>query len=813
MANLRYAIRMLFKQRAFTAIAVLTLALGIGANTAIFTVVNAVLLRPLPFKNPDQLVTLSATDTRLGSSGPGDSVSYPNFVDWRAQNVVLSRLAVYTSNSLNLTDGQEAAHIQAAAVSADLFPMLGVPPELGRTFLAREDEPGTHVIVLSDKLWRTRFGSDPLILEKNITLDGNPYQVVGVMPPDFQFPIQQTPVEAWTSIASFRQRQNGAPSMAEERGNSFLSTVGRMKPGVRLEQAQANLDQIASALSKQYPDSNTYGGVRVVPFLTSVVGHVRPALFMLLGTAGCVLLVACVNVANLLVARSVSRQKEIGIRSALGAQRGDIIRQLLVESALLGGLGGLIGLLIAIWGVDSLAYLLPADLPRASQISPDGWVLGFTAVVSLLVGCLAGLVPAWRASHPDLVSSLNESGRGSSESGRGLRLRGFLVVVEIVLALVLLSGAGVLAQSFLRLREVKPGFNAGGIMTVRLALPDAGYGKPEQAAAFYSKLMERITTLPGVVSAAASWWLPLSGSEIELDVDSQEHPLPAAERPESQANSVTPDYFRTLHIPLLRGRMFTERDDIKSPRVVVVNETFARQFFPGQDPVGKRITPDGTAENEKPPIREIIGVVGDAKAISLTARAKPQLYFPHQQFAVAGMSLLIRTSNDPRAIVPGLRDAVASLDKNIPIFRPRSLDEYISLSVAQPRFNALLVGLFAGVALLLAAAGIFGVMSYSVTQRTQEIGIRLALGAQRLDVLRLIVRQGMRLVAYGLGAGLVVSIGLNRLLKGLLYGISATDFFTLSMVSLLLALVAFLACWLPARRASGIDPMVALREG
>ncbi len=812
MANLRYAIRMLFKQPGFTAIAVLTLALGIGANTAIFTVVNAVLLRPLPFKNPDQLVTLSMIDTR-GASDALDSVSYPNFVDWRAQNRVLSHLAVFTSNGLTLTDGREAVHLQALAVSSDLFPMLGVHPQLGRAFLPKEDEPGAHVVLLSHALWQRHFGSDPRIIEKNIILDGTPYQVVGVMPPDFQFPIERTPAEAWTSMAGFRQAQNGGPAMTEQRGNDFLFAVGRIRPGVRLEQAQANLDSIASALSKQYPDSNTYAGVKLVRFLASMVGPVRPALLMLLGTAGCVLLVACVNVANLLVARSVARQKEISIRSALGAQRGDIIRQLLVESALLGSLGGLIGLLIAIWGVDSLAYLLPANLPRASQISPDARVLFVTAVVSLLVGCLAGIMPAWRASHPNLVTSLNESGRGSSASGRGLRIRGFLVIVEIVLALVLLSGAGLLTQSFLRLREVKPGFDASGIMTVRLALPDAGYGKPEQAASFYNKLMTRISTLPGVVSAAAGWWLPLSGSEIALDIDIQEHPLPEAQRPVSQVNSITPDYFKTLRIPLLKGRTFNERDDIKSPLVVVINETFARQLFPGQDPIGKRITPSGTVENGKPPVREIVGVVGDAKALSLMAKAKPQLYFPHQQFAVPGMSLLVRTSNDPHAIVTGVREAVAELDKNVPIYRPHTLEEYVGLSVAQPRLNALLVGLFSAVALLLAAAGIFGVMSYSVTQRTQEIGIRLALGAQRGDVLRLIVGQGMRLVVYGVCAGILITFGLNHLLKGLLYGINAGDLSTLFLVSTLLASVALLACWLPARRASGIDPIVALREG
>lgn len=813
MHSLRYAARMLGKQPAFTAIAVLTLALGIGANTAVFSVVNAVLLRPLPFQDSDQLVTLSNTDTRLSVAQPLDSVSYLNFVDWRAQNSVFSQVAVYGSNSLTLTNGQEALHLQGVAVSSDLFPMLGVQPQLGRTFLPKEDEPDSHVVILSYQLWQQRFGGDPLILDKAITLDGVAYQVVGVMPKGFEFPIQQVRAEIWTTVAVFRQGSAGGRPMTEQRGNDFLRSLARMKPGVRLEQAQANLTLIAASLAKQYPDSNAYTGVQVVPFLTELVGEVRPALLMLLATAGCVLLVACVNVANLLLARSVSRQKEISIRSALGAQRRDIVRQLLVESALLGLGGGLIGLLLAVWGIDSLVFFLPANLPRASQISPDGYVLAFTIIVSLLVGCLAGIVPAWRASHPDLVSSLNEGGRGNSGSGHGSRIRGLLVVVEIVLALVLLSGAGLLLQTFLRLRDVKPGFDPRGIMTARIALPDAGYGKPAQAADFYDKLLKRIASTPGIVSASAAWWLPLSGSEITLSFEDREHPLPEAERPIAQANSVTPDYFKTVRIPLLRGRVFDDRDDIKAPFVVIINETFARQFFPGQDPVGKIITPSGTVTAGDPPARQIVGVVADAKAITLRAEAKPQMYFPHQQFALQGMFLLVKTPGSPDAVIPTLRDAIAELDKDVPLYRPRSLEDYVASSVAQPRFNALLVGLFSGLALLLAAAGIFGVMSYSVTQRTQEIGIRIALGAQRYDVLRLVVGQGMRLVAFGVGAGLIVTMALTRLLSGLLYGVSATDLATLFMVSSLLALVALMACWLPARRASAIDPMVALREG
>jgi putative ABC transport system permease protein len=813
MHHLRLAVRMLGKQPGFTVIAVLTLALGVGANTAIFSVVNAVLLRPLPFPDPDQLVALSSYDDRVGFTGDVDSVSYPNFADWRDQNRVFSHVAVYGNNSLTLTDGQEASHVQSISVSADLFPLLSVQPQLGRIFTAKEDEPGTRVAILSHALWQRRFGSDPSILHRTVTLNGFPYQVIGVMPPGFEFPIQPEPIEIWTTVAGFREKQAGSQAMTEERGNNFLFAFARMKPGVRVERAQANLDLIAGSLAKQYSDSNAHSFVKVVPLLHAWVGHFRPALLMILASAGCVLLVACVNVANLLLARSIGRQKEIGIRSALGAQRSDIIRQLLTESLLLGLVGGLVGLLIAVWGVESLVRLLPANLPRASEISPDGRVLAFTIIISLVVGCLSGLMPAWRASHPNLAASLNESGRGSSESGRGLRLRGFLVVVEIVFALALLSGAGLLAQSFLRLREVKPGFDAHNVMTARVDVPDKNYGKPAEAAEFYRKLLERVSMLPGVTAASAAWWLPLSGNEITFDVQDPQHPMPEAQRPVSQMNAVAPDYFQVLHIPLVKGRTFTVRDDINAPRVMVVNETFARQFFPGQDPIGKRLIPSGSVEPGDPPLREIIGVVGDAKALTLMAKAKPQIYIPHQQFAVQRMSLLIRTQNDPRGILPALRNSVAEVDKDVPLFRPRPLEEFVARSVAQPRFNALLVGLFSTVALLLSVAGIFGVMSYSVSQRTQEIGIRLALGAQRSDVLRLIVGQGMRLVVLGVGTGLLVTFGLTRLLQDLLYGISATDLSTLFMVSSLLSLVAFLACWLPARRASAIDPMVALREG
>jgi putative ABC transport system permease protein len=813
--NLRYALRMLAKQPVFTAIVIVTFALGIGANTAVFSVLNAVLLRPLPFKDPQNLVALWPYEISEGPKSVTDwsAVSYPDFRDWRAQNDQFEHMAVYTNRSLTLTDGSKAEHIVGEAVSADLFALLGVQPWVGRAFLRSEDEPGNHVAILSYGLWQGRFGSDPRIVGKSITLDGKNYSVVGVMPAGFNFPLMHdsTAVELWTTVAALRETVDGSQPMTEQRGNDFMYCIARLKLAASLSQAQARMDTISAALRQQYPDSNAHIGVTLVPLVNAVVGETRPALLMLCAMAGCVLLVACVNVANLLLARSLSRQKEISIRAAVGAGRFDIVSQLLTESGLFGLLGGFAGLILAIWGIDSLRGFLPTNIPRISEISPDWRVLCFTGAVSLLVGMFAGLLPAWRASHGNLATALNEATRGSSEGSGGRRTRAALVVVEMVLALVLLASAGLLVSSFLRLQRVRPGFDPTNILTARVALPDTRYGKPEAVADFYSKLLERIGSLPGVGGASAAWWIPLSGSEITFNFDIQERPVPKSERPVAQLNAVALDYFKVLRMPLLKGRDFNVRDHIKAPPVVIVNEAFAREFFPGQNPVGKKITPDGSVTPGDPPVREIVGVVGDSHLISLSAKPKPQIYAPHPQFAVGGMSLFVRTENDPRGVGGSLRNAVAELDKDVPVYRERLLTGYLSASIAQPRFNAVLVGLFSAIALFLAAAGLFGVMSYAVTQRTQEIGIRLALGAQRGDVLRMILSEGMRLVAFGLIAGITITLLLGRLLRGLLYDVASNDPRTLLGVGVLLAGVALLACWWPARRASTVDPVVALR--
>ena len=811
--DLRYALRMLAKQPAFTFIVILTFALGIGANTAVFSVVNAVVLRPLPFQQPQDLVDLALYDVREGPEKvEGSSVSYPDFEDWRTQNRVFERAAVYVNRSLTLTDGKQAMHVVGEAVSGELFNLLRVKPLLGRTFTAKEDEPGNRDVILSYAVWQAQFAGDQSIIGKSVTLNGNSYQVVGVMPKGFDFPLgrDNIPVDLWITVAILREGSDGSKPMTAERGNNFLGCVARLKSGVSL--AQANMDTISARLAQQYPDTNAYFRVRVRSLRDAIVGQTHSALMMLSAMAACVGLVACVNVANFLLARSVSRQKQISIRAALGAARRHIVRQLLTESVLLSVLGGLAGLLLAIWGLDAIKRFLPANIPRIDQISPDTRVLAFTAAASLIVGIFAGLLPAWRASHPNIAGSLNESARGSSEGVHGRRLRSALVVVEIVLALLLLSTAGLLVESFLRLQKVPPGFDRSNVFTARVAVPDTTYGKPAECAVFFDKLLKRIGQLPGVQSASAAWWIPLSGSEIMLTNDIQEHPLPKSEQPAIQVNVVAPEFFKTLRVPLVRGRDFTERDDINAPPVAIVTQSFVNKYFRGEKALGKRIKPSGSVTAGEPPMREIVGVVGDLHLTSLREAAQPQIYIPHQQFAISTVSLFVRSSVNPSSLTSSLRNAVAELDKDVPVYRPRLLSEYVSSSIAQPRFNAILVALFAGIALLLAAAGIFGVMSYAVTQRTHEIGIRLALGAQRRDVLRLIFGEGMRLVALGAVVGIALVFAVGRLLSNLLYGIGGSDPVTIFSVAILLGFVAFLACWWPARRASVVDPVIALRS-
>jgi putative ABC transport system permease protein len=682
---------------------------------------------------------------------------------------------------------------------------------LGRSFIEKEDEPGNRVVILSYPFWQRQFGADPGIVGRVLTFNGEKFEVVGVMPQRFAFPIASFSPDVWTTMSMLRESKDGGKPMTEQRGNDFLKCVARLKPNLQLDQAQANIDTISAALRQQYPDSNTNVGVKVLPLSRAMVGNAHSALLMLCAMAGCVLLVACVNVVNLLLARAVSRQKEISIRTALGAGRWHIIKQLLSESVLLAAIGGVFGLIIAIWALDSVKTFLPTNIPRMNEVSPDLRVLAFTATVSLVAALLAGLLPAWRASHPNIAGAINESSRGSTEAVHSGRTRSLLVVAEVVLALVLLASAGLLVQSFVRLQKVHPGFDPANVTTARVALPDTGYSQPGQPEEFFKKLLSKLSTSPGINSAAGAWWIPLSGSEIVFTFDIEERPLPKPQQPNAQVNVVTPDFFKTIRAPLLRGRDFNVQDDRNATKVAIVTESFAKQYFPGEDPIGKRITPNGSSEPGDPPARQIIGVVGDVHLISLGEAPKPQIYVPQQQFGIGIMSIFARSQLTQSAFTAALRGAIDEIDKNVPVYRVRTLPDYLSQSVAQPRLNAMLVGLFAFIALLLAAAGIFGVMSYSVTQRTQEIGIRLALGAQRYDVLRLIVFQGMRFVGAGVLIGLVGVFICTRLLQSLLFGIGATDLGTMVAVTMILTAVAFLACLLPARRATLVDPVRALR--
>ncbi len=819
--DLRYAARTLLKQPGFTLVAVLALALGIGANTAIFSVVNSVILRPLNFGEADRLVAIWKRDTRqpAGLASNHSTTCYPDFQDWRVENRVFENIGVYERNNFTLVEGREALHVPGAFVSADLFRLLRVEPILGRNFLSSEDEPGTRVVILSHALWQRRFGGEQSVLGRKLTLDGQSYEVVGVMPPRFQIPVQNDPVEIWSTMGPERvPPADGSEPVTSQRGNNFLGAIARLKPGVSLAQAQANLDGVAAALAKQYPDSNASTGVYVESLLQDIVGQVRPALMILLGAAGCVLLIACVNVANLLLARATVRQKEIAIRAALGAGRWRIVRQLLTESLLLAVLGGAAGWLLALWGTDAIRALLPTRFPRAGESALDGRGLAFTTAVSLLTGFLFGLAPAWRISRPDLaLAEAGGSSRGATESLRGRRLRGGLVVAEIALALVLLCGAGLLIQSFHRLQAVHPGFDAHRVFTARFSLSDAAYPDSVRAATFAQRFADRVATLPGVRAASFVSPMPLSGGVMSLCFQIEERPVPESQRPVTDIHTVGLNFFSTMRIPLQRGRDFTAQDTLQSPFVVIVNETFARQFFPGENPIGKRVRPDGTTEPAPPgtkaPVREIVGVVADVKTRSLDSPPQPQLYFPHTQFAVHGLTLLTRTENDERALLPALRTAIAELDSTVPLYKAEPLEKYVALWAARPRFNALLLSIFAAVALTLTAIGIYGVMAYSVAQRTQEIGIRMALGAQKGDVFRLVVGGGLRLVVGGVVIGVVAALAGMRLLASLLYGVSAADAPTLSTVVLLLGSVALLACWLPARRAAGVDPAIALREG
>ncbi|HEU4713062.1 MAG TPA: ABC transporter permease [Pyrinomonadaceae bacterium] len=805
--DIRFGLRMLLKSPSISIVATIALALGIGANTAIFSVVNAVLLRPLPFPNPDSLVAVFETVPQRGQQR--GSHSYPNFFDMRSQQTVFEHVASYHSGDYIMTGRGEPARLQGAVVTADLFPLLGVAPMLGRTFVPDEDKPSsTRVAILSQSLFQRRFNSDPSVLNQPITLDGRPFTVVGVMPAAFEFPIQNDPVELWTTIAG---DASGSDPVTDQRGAHFLRVIGRLKPGVTQEQAQAELTAIGSRLEQQYPDENTNKSLRIESALAAMVGDVRPALLILLGAVACVLLIACANVANLLLARATSRYKEMAIRSALGASRTRVIRQLLTESVLLSLVGGAIGLLLAVWWSDLLIALGKEDIPRAIHVGVDWRVLGFTAGVSILTGVIFGLVPAFHSSKTELVESLKEGGRGTGERSSSNFLRSGLAVAELAIAVVLLVCAGLLLQSLWRLQNVNSGLQTDNILTFNLGLPEIKYDSDKQSR-FFADLKGRLESTPGVQSASSIYPLPLSGDRFVISFKIDGRPVAPKDEPSADFFTTGVGYFRTMGIPIVKGRDFDDRDKHGSTPVVIITEEFARQHFPNEDPIGKRIEPGiSSIEGEDSMMREIVGVAGNVRNRALNTETKPAYYVPQTQVPFSAAVMVMKTSADPRSLIPAATKEVAAMDHDLPLFGVKTMDEYLSASVAAPRFSTTLLSIFAAVALVLTVVGLYGVMSYSVAQRTNEIGIRLALGAQGRDVLLMIVKQGSKLILIGLGIGLVVAFAVTRLVESLLFGVTKKDPITFIAVSVLLALVALLACYVPAWRATKVDPMEALR--
>ncbi len=792
--DIRYGVRSLVKRPGFTVIALIALALGIGANTAIFSLVNAVLLRPLPFAEPDRLVWMWGN---IKNGGNRASVSPLDFLDYRQQNTTFEQFAAAISVPvpLNLTDSGEPERLTAAAVTGNYFQALGVQPVLGRTFLIENEKPGNEqVVVLGYNLWQQRFAGDPAIVNKTITLDGKSCAVLGVMPRGFSFPGTS---ELWVPI-----NFDISPGMKQRKAH-FMRPIGRLKAGVTIAQAQTDTDAIARRLEEQYPEDKNWN-LRLVSLREQLVGNTRPTLFILFGAVGFVLLIACANVANLLLVRAAGRQREIAVRTALGAGRWRIVRQMITESVLLALVGGALGTLLALWGVELLVSLSEGAIPATAHVSIDATVLGFTLLISLFTGVLFGLAPALRTMKLNLSESLKEGGRSGSEGVHRNRTRSVLVVLESAVAVVLLIGAGLMVRSLLRLQDVRPGFDAENVLTMRVDLPREKYSAPEKSASFFAELETRLSSLPGMEGVGFVTELPLSGQPNDMPYTVEGRPAGSSDEGfDDDFRRVNTKYFSAMHIPFLRGRNFTEQEVRERAKVVIISELLGKRVFPNEEPLGKRLI----MMMGKDPF-EIIGIVGDIRHRGLDSDALPAMYMPTYE---RSMNLVLRSKADPASLTAAVRKEVQQIDPNQPVAEIRTMEQWLDRAVAAPRYRTTLLGLFALVALLLASTGIYGVMSYSVSQRTHEIGIRMALGARRLDVLKLVVRQGMALVLVGVGLGLLGAFALTRLMATLLFGVTAKDPFTCVVVSALLTIVAFVACYLPARRATTVDPLVALR--
>lgn len=799
--DLKYAARILIRAPGFTAFAVAILALGIAANTSIFSFANTVLLRSLPYHDADRLVMVWEDFSYIGF--PENTPAPGNFYEWKAQNRSFQDMAAAKNNSFALTGGNEPQEVEAMEITWNLFNVLGVKPMLGRDFLPEDDRPGAaKVVVLTHALWRETFGGDPLIINKPIELDGAKYTVVGVMSAGFEF--RNPKVRVWVPVAFSDERRNS-------RDSHYLKVVARLKPGVSLEQANADLTIISKRLADQYPVSNTHVSAFAVPFRADVVGNLRTAIFVLLGAVGFVLLISCANVANLLLARATGRQRELALRMSLGAGRSRIIRQLLTESILLALLAAVLGSILTVWGANFLSGFIPGGIPLGTESSIDARIFVFTIAISMATGILFGILPALRVSRINLSDALKQAGFRSGMGVHGRRTRDVLVVVEVALAMILLTGASLMIESFSKLQKIELGFRSDNVLSLRIPLPDPKYSELPTRTQFYDQVLERVDRIPGVVSAGFVTWVPLTnrGGSWGFVIEGRPAPGPG-ETSDANTRVVTKDYFRTMAVTLNSGRLFDDRDRADAPMVAVVNETMARQFWPGENPIGHRIKLGGF--DSKRPWATIVGITGDIHQRGIGVAPRPEMYYSYaQQDIFQPEYLAVKTAGDPTQLANAIRDQVWAVDKDQPVSDVMTMQAIVDEELSSKQMQANLLGIFAGIALVLASLGIYAVLSYAVAQRTQEIGVRMALGAQQSDVLRMVLGQGLVLTLVGVAFGLAGSLALARVLSALLYGISATDPLTFVLVAAVLTGVTLLASYIPARRATRVDPIMALR--
>jgi predicted permease len=810
--DIRYACRTLRKAPGFTSVAIITLALGIGANTAMFSVINAVLLRPLPFPSPHRLVAVSEVDLRrVPGGGVSTSASWPDFFDWRSRAKALESVSAYREGGFTLMGADRSLHVNGAVVSAELFSTLGVQPVLGRGFRPEEERAGSDVAVLGDALWRSQFGAAPDVIGRSVRINARSFRVVGVMPPRFRFPISFPPAQLWVTLAEdARVDHPDDTPMTGERGAHYLKVIGRLRPAADVATAQADLDVIAASLAREYPEVNAHRGVRVAPQLETLVGNRRQPLLVLLAAVGCVLLIACANVANLMLARGAGRTREIALRTALGASRRRIVRQLLTESVVLSVAGTAAGLALAYWSVALVVRLAPVEIRGLDEVTIDRSVLAFTAALAAMSALAFGIMPALQAARTEPTAGLQDTTRASAGPSQR-RLRGALVVAETAIGVVLLVAAGLLLRSFERLLNTHPGFDPERVITAQFNLPDSRYAYPQQIA-FYDALLPALGGLPGVEAIAAATPLPLSGTTYTISFEQVGPAVSAADHPSADFAMVSPGYFRGMRIPFSRGRDFGPADDDRAPRVVIVNESFAHRYFAGRDPIGQRIKPGLSTTEKETPWREIVGVVGDVRQHALNEPARPAYFVPYAQGLISALHLVIRTrSDDPASVVESVRKALARQDRELALHDVQSMQDYLAGSINGSRFETLLLAAFAALALVLTAVGLYGVVAYGVALRSREFGIRLALGARAGEVLALVLRGGIALAGTGLLVGTVAAAFATRLLAGTLNGVDPLDPMTFGVVAVALFAVAMLASYLPARRATRVDPIRALR--